>query len=105
MIDYNLVFTNLVQRKNKRARTTQASPSQDQDEEDEYAYIDELDKLDEKMEDIPVREERDEQEVPRPLMQPTSHTSPFDEFLVYQLEMMNIKFDAMEKIFLSMYQD
>lgn len=84
---------------------TKGQEPHDQDEEDEYAYIDELDNLVEKMDDIPVREERDEQEVPRPLMQPTSHTSPFEESLVYQLEMMNIKFDAMEKIFLSMYQD
>lgn len=65
VIEYDMIFNKLVTRNNKKVRTSQPSQFQDQDEDDEYAYIDVLEIL-KHMEDILVREERNEDEMPTP---------------------------------------
>lgn len=78
VIDYGMVFNKLGTRKNKRARTSQAQ-AQAQEEDDEYAFINELEILDDQIEEIPVQEERNEDEMPKWLREPKLPTFTFEE--------------------------
>lgn len=91
-----MVFNKHVTRKNKRARTSQAQ-AQAEEEDDEYAYINELEISDYQIDEIPVQEERNEDEMPKSPCEPQPPTFTYEESLLYQFEMMSTWFDATEK--------